>query len=114
MRSPHTPSTGSRAPKDVSGGVSGALAKITPEYSIIGWKRLSGNMRSPAPVRTWSGMANRRWPWLSRGARTNIYPKLKVAVMTLLHCLLTRERNHIAQRTRLRSIGEQLVHVRSG
>ena len=84
MRSPATSSTGSRAPRDVFGGVSGALAKITAEYSIIGWMRLSGNMRSPAPVRIWSDMENRRWPWLSRGERTNIYPKSKVAVMTLL------------------------------
>src|SRR5579872_2622021 len=27
--------------------------------------------------------------WLSRGERTTMYPKLKVAVMMLLHCLLT-------------------------
>src|ERR1700680_1453122 len=34
-------------------------------------------------------MSNRGSPWVSRGARTNIYPKLKVPVRMLLHCLLS-------------------------
>src|ERR1700688_2881071 len=34
-------------------------------------------------------MSNRGTAWLSRGARTNLYPKLMVPVMRLLHCLLS-------------------------